>query len=82
MSNELGLALRLARVAVGKSQWAIARKTGIHPVTINYIEHGKRMLDADTAKIMLREIKTGAPKSHLVDVVLDAAEKVVNNVAD
>jgi transcriptional regulator with XRE-family HTH domain len=82
MSNELGLALRLARVAVGKTQWDIARKVGIHPVVVNYIEHGKRALDADTAKIMLREIKAGAPKSHLVDVVLDAATEVVGNVAD
>jgi transcriptional regulator with XRE-family HTH domain len=82
MSNELGLALRLARVAVGKSQWAVARKTGIHPVVVNYLEHGKRKVDANTARALLREIKDGAPKSHLVDVVLDAATQAVNDVAD
>lgn len=45
MQNEIGLAIRLARVAAGESQWQVAAKVGIHPSILNMIEGGKRMPD-------------------------------------
>lgn len=46
MQNETGLALRLARIAVGKTQWQIAAKIGVHPSLLNLIESGKRAPEA------------------------------------
>lgn len=79
MQNEMGLALRLARTATGKSQWDIARKLGLHPVVVNYIERGKRLPTANLAKAMMKEIKQGAPNSKLVLLVLGEAERVLSD---
>ena len=41
MRNEIGLAIGLARVAVGKAQWQVAAKIGMHASILNLIEAGK-----------------------------------------
>lgn len=79
MENQIGLALRLARTSVGKTQFQISQKLGIHPVTVNYFECGKRVPSPETIRAMLKIIKTDAPKNHLVDVVLGAVERVLND---
>lgn len=81
--NELGLAIRLARVVSGKSQWDLAKQFGLHPVVINYIEHGKRSIDPILARAILKELKTSAPKdSRLASLVLAEVEKIVQRTSD
>ncbi|MBM3130962.1 MAG: helix-turn-helix transcriptional regulator [Chloroflexi bacterium] len=77
MQNEIGLAIRLARVAVGKSQWQVARRVGVHPASVNHFERGKRVPDAETVRRLWNAIEIDAPKSPLVAMVLKESRKVV-----
>jgi ribosome-binding protein aMBF1 (putative translation factor) len=79
MNDEIGLAIRLGRVAVGLSQWQLAQKLGVHPVVINSIERGKRVPDAGLVRSMLDAIEASATGSRLVGVVLREAERAARN---
>jgi len=80
MQNEIGLAIRLARVAVGLSQWQLAAKVESHPTMINLIENGKRTPDARLVKNILRELDTHAGQaSPLVKLVLKEARRITEN---
>lgn len=77
MQNEIGLAIRLGRVAVGLSQWQLAAQIGSHPTTINLIENGKRTPDARLLKNVLRELDAHAPKaSPLAALVLKETRRI------
>jgi hypothetical protein len=79
MPTELSLAIRLARVVSGKSQWDIAKHFGLHPIVVNQMEHGKREIDTKLAREMMKEFRAGAPKnSHFASLVLTEAEKIIN----
>ena len=75
MCDDFGLAMRLARVAVGRSQYQLAARVGIHPTTLNAIERGKKQASARLFRVVLDELKNGAPVSPLVTSILDEVEK-------
>lgn len=79
MNNDVGMAVRLARVACGKTQWQLARKLGVHPVVLNHLERGTRVQDVKLADAMLKELQasTPRPRSRLVDLVMQEAERIV-----
>lgn len=72
MQSEIGLAIKLARVAVGKSQWQVAAKVGIHPSILNLIENGRRTPNPELAKSVLEELGIGGPHTPLASLVLQA----------
>lgn len=80
MQNEIGLALRLARIAVGKTQWQVAAKIGVHPSIVNLIENGKRMPDRKFVNAMLGELETNPPDSPLVTLVLNEAKRIAGEM--
>ena len=73
MHSEIGLALKLARVATGLTQWDLALATGIHPGVILEIEHGRRAPSPELATRMLAEFQARAPHYPLVDLILTQA---------
>ena len=83
MENDVGMAIRLARIATGKTQWELARKLGVHPVVVNYLEHGKRVRDVNLANAILKELKASTPRlrSRLVSLVMEEAERIVNEAS-
>ncbi len=80
MQYEIGLAIRLARVAVGKSQWRVAAKCNIHPGILNMIEAGKHMPDPRLARHVLNELGTDAPGPPLVGVALKGAQRITGSM--
>ena len=76
MNNEIALALRLARVAMNRTQWDIARHLGIHPVHLNYLERGTRPADPVLVQRVLHELDATAPKSPLATLVLREAHRI------
>lgn len=80
MQNEIGLALRLARIAVGKTQWQVAAKIGVHPSMVNLIESGKRMPEEKFVRAMLDELNTNPPDSPLVTLVLNEAKRIAGEM--
>lgn len=80
MQNEIGLALRLARVAVGKTQWQIAAKLGVHPSLVNLIESGKRVPEEKFVHAMLAELSIDQPNSSLVILVLNEARRIAGEM--
>jgi ribosome-binding protein aMBF1 (putative translation factor) len=80
MQNEIGLAMRLARIAVGRSQWQVAAKIGIHPSILNLIECGKRVPDPALARSVLKELGEDAPRSPLVTLVLKEAQRIASGL--
>src|SRR5512142_1143186 len=78
MHPEVGLALRLARIAVGKSQWQVAAKVGIHPSLLNLVEAGKRVPEVALVQALLRELSqgNGPAASPLVALVLTEAHRI------
>ena len=77
MSDEIGLALRLARVACNRTQWSVARQVNVHPVQLNLIEHGKRAPHPHQARRILDALTKSAPKNQITLAVLDVARKAV-----
>jgi len=80
MQNEIGLALRLARIAVGKTQWQVAAKIGVHPSLLNLIESGKRMPEPKYVRAMLEELDANPPNSPLVALVLNEAKRIAGEM--
>jgi transcriptional regulator with XRE-family HTH domain len=76
MPSEIGLALRLARVAVGKTQWQVAAKIGVHPSLLNLIESGRRIPESKFVRAMLDELSANPPDSPLVTLVLKEARRI------
>jgi transcriptional regulator with XRE-family HTH domain len=81
MQNEIGLAIRLARVAVGKSQGQVVAKIGIHPSILNMIESGKRIPDVQITWDVLAALNADAPRSRLVTLVLKEAGRVAGELS-
>ncbi len=75
--NEIARAIRLARVACGETQLGLARRVGIHVVTLNGIERGRLTPIPGVAEKCLEELQKNAPKSALAVAVLGEAEKVI-----
>ncbi len=80
MQNEIGLALRLARIAVGKTQWQVAAKIGVHPSMVNLIESGKRIPEEKFVNAMLDELNMNPPDSPLVILVLNEAKRIAGEI--
>jgi transcriptional regulator with XRE-family HTH domain len=76
MQNEIGLALRLARIAVGKTQWQVAAKIGVHPSLLNLIESGKRAAEPKLVHSVLDELSANPPNTPLVALVLNEARRI------
>lgn len=81
MQNEIGLALRLARIAVGKTQWQVAAKIGVHPSLLNLIESGKRMPESKFVHSVLDELSVNPPSTPLVTLVLKEAHRIAEEVS-
>lgn len=80
MQNEIGLALRLARIAVGKTQWQVAAKIDMHPSMLNLIESSKRMPDQKFVSAMPDKLNTNPPDSPLVALVLNEAKRLAGEM--
>lgn len=80
--NELGLAIRLARIAAGLSQWQLAAKADTHPTTINLIERGKIEPSARIIERAFAELELSAPRtSALAALVLRETRRIVEKYA-
>ncbi len=79
MQNEIGLALRLAVIAVGKTQWQVAAKIGAHPSLLNLIESGKRMPQPKLVSAVLDELSANPPSTPLVALVLKEARRIAES---
>ncbi len=76
MQNKIGLALRLPRISVGKTQSQVAAKIGVHPSLINFIELGKRAVQPRPPQSLLEESSRDAPDSPLVALALQEAHRI------
>ncbi len=74
--TDLGLALRLARIVAGMSQWEIASKVGSHQSVVNYLETGKQV-KPELARACLAACAAAAPRSPFAQAVLREARQVV-----
>ena len=81
MQNEIGLALRLVRIAVGKTQWQVAAKIGVHPSLLNLIESGKRIPENKLVHSVLDELSVNPPSTPLVTLVLKEAHRIAEEVS-
>lgn len=78
--NELGLAIRLARVAVGLTQWQLAAIVESHPTTINLIERGKIIPNSEHVQHIFDALDARVPPtSRLAVLVLREARRAAES---
>ena len=79
--SELGLAIRVARIAVNISQYRLSAQVGMHVSTLNAVERGRTIPSAELANSLLSELARNAPRSSFVSAVLSDARKAIEQSA-
>lgn len=82
MQNENRLALRLSRSAVGKTQWQVAAKIGVHPSLLNFVKSGKRTAQPRLPQSLLEELSRDALDSPIVALVLKESHRIAGEAMD
>lgn len=79
MNDDLALAIRLARIAVGKTQGEVAREIGVNRVMLNYFERGRRKPKRETVLSIFDKLQRHTPKSYLAGLVLREARRTAES---